>query len=292
MAILLPRNDVLNVHPAPQGQHLSVHGSDWLWAATALFAFNTLVIFALKFKASRGERLWHYIWIVTNLVATFAYFAMAANLAWDVVSQRNQVRQHGPTRQIFWAKYVLWVVSFPAAILAMGILSGVSWATIVFNIFLSWIWVIGYLVAAYVPSNYKWGFFAFAALAHIFLAFETLFRARSSANRVGINRDYTMLSGWTNLLWLLYPIAWGVSDGGNVIGVTKSMIFFGILDVLFITTLSYAFVVLSRRWDYSRLNIAFTQYGRVPITGTYPEKHATTDPHSGVTDPHTAAPAV
>lgn len=42
MAILLPRNDVLNVHPAPQGQHLSVHGSDWLWAATALFAFNTV----------------------------------------------------------------------------------------------------------------------------------------------------------------------------------------------------------------------------------------------------------
>lgn len=217
---------------------------------------------------------------------------MAANLAWDVVSQRNQVRHHGPTRQIFWAKYVLWVVSFPAAILAMGILSGVSWATIVFNIFLSWIWVIGYLVATYVPSNYKWGFFAFAFLAHIFLAFETLFRARRSANRVGINRDYMMLSGWTNLLWLLYPIAWGVSDGGNVIGVTKSMIFFGILDVLFITTLSYAFVFLSRRWDYSRLNIAFTQYGRVPIAGTYPEKHATTGHHSGETAPQLAAPAV
>lgn len=33
-----------------------------------------------------------------------------------------------------------WVVEFPAVILSLGLLSGVSWATIVYNIFLSWIW--------------------------------------------------------------------------------------------------------------------------------------------------------
>jgi bacteriorhodopsin len=33
-------------------------------------------------------------------------------------------------------------------------------------------------------------------------------------------------------LWLLYPIAWGVSEGGNVISPLKEMIFYGILDIL------------------------------------------------------------
>jgi hypothetical protein len=33
-------------------------------------------------------------------------------------------------------------------------------------------------------------------------------------------------------IWLLYPIAWGVADGGNVISPLKEMIFYGILDVL------------------------------------------------------------
>jgi hypothetical protein len=33
-------------------------------------------------------------------------------------------------------------------------------------------------------------------------------------------------------LWFLYPIAWGVADGGNVISPLKEMIFYGILDVL------------------------------------------------------------
>jgi hypothetical protein len=84
-----------------------------------------------------------------------------------------------------------------------------------------------------------------------------------------------MLSGFVNLLWLLYPIAFAVSDGGNVISVTKSMIFFGILDLLLLCGTAIAFLVLARRWDYGRMNLHFTQYGRVGSrygNGVHPEK--------------------
>lgn len=30
----------------------------------------------------------------------------------------------------------------------------------------------------------------------------------------------------------MYPIAWGIADGGNVIGADGEMIFYGILDIL------------------------------------------------------------
>lgn len=222
---------------------------------------------------------------MASFVGLIAYFAMASDLAWSLVPQVNQVDRSGATRQIFWAKYVFWVVSFPAVILALGVVSGVAWATIFFNVALSWIWIVSYLVAAYTTSNYKWGFFAFGALAHVFLALSTLQHGLGSARRVGIRRDYTLLAGWANLLWLLYPLAWGLSDGGNYLGLTASFIWFGILDVLLVAGTALAVVFLSRRWDYGALNIAFTQYGRVPArAGHFPEKdnHAvTTAPTAG-----------
>jgi bacteriorhodopsin len=76
-----------------------------------------------------------------------------------------------------------------------------------------------------------------------------------------------MLAGFVNLLWLLYPIAFAVSDGGNVISVTRSLIFFGILDLLLLCGIAFAFLFLARRWDYGHLHLNFTQYGRVGSYG-------------------------
>jgi bacteriorhodopsin len=123
--------------------------------------------------------------------------------------------------------------------------------------------------------------------------------SRSSADRVEVGRDHTMLAGYVNLLWLLYPIAFAVSDGGNVIGVTQSLIFFGILDLLLLCGTAFAFLFLARKWDYGRMNLRFTQYGRVSSygNGLHPEKGnismnapagattATPTTHGGVVNP-------
>jgi len=275
MSVLTPRNDAWRTHPPAGNQYLSENGSNWLFAVTALFGVTTLGLFAHKFKARSGERFFHYLFIVAAFVGLITYFANASDLAWDLVYQANHVDKSGPLRQIFWAKYVFWVVAFPAIVIALGVLSGVSWATILFNVFLTWIWQLSYLAAAYTPSNYKWGFFAWGVLAHLMLAYSTMSHGMKNATRVGIRSDYTKLAGYANFLWLLYPIAWGLSDGGNVIGVTASFIWFGIMDLLLVIGFAAMTIALSRRWDYGRLNLAFTQYGRVPVhAGNYPEKHA------------------
>lgn len=273
MAFINPRrNDALNVNPPVGDQYLTVHGSNWLWAVTAVYIVSFLAALALSFRARAGEKFFHYIFAVGNLVGAVVYFAQASDLGFTPIPQANNL-WNGVVRQIFFAKYIGWVVTFPIAILAIGILSGVSWATIIYNIANAWIWVVSYLVGAYTRTNYKWGFFAFGTVAWLALALSTLTDGLRSSTRVDVRRDYTALAGWVNLLWLLYPIAWGLSDGGNRIGVTASFIFFGILDVLLIPLLTFATIFLSRKWDYHRLNIAFTQYGRVHAPGgTFPEK--------------------
>ncbi|KAI1344096.1 heat shock protein 30 [Xylariaceae sp. FL0016] len=282
MAILMGRaNDALNVNPPAGNDALSVHGSDWLWAVTAIYIVSFLAFFGLSFVARSGEKVFHYLFTIALLVGSIAYYAQAADLGYDLISQANSKPHFALTRQIFWPKYVNWVVCFPVITIALGLLSGISWATIFFNVTLAWTWIISYLISAYTTSNYKWGFYAFGTTAWLLLAFNTI-SATSAAKRVGVSRDHTLLSGWLNLLWLLYPIAFGVSDGGNRIGVTPMFIFFGILDVLMVPLMSFAFLFLARRWDYGQLNLAFTRYGRVPHTGTFPEK-STTPAHGGVT---------
>ncbi|KAH7146050.1 hypothetical protein EDB81DRAFT_933757 [Dactylonectria macrodidyma] len=172
-------------------------------------------------------------------VGAISYFAMASGLAWSVIPTHLR-RSDAVAYQIFFAKYIFWVVAFPVIIIALGLVSGVNWATIFFNIFLVWIWIISYLCSAYTATRY---------------------------NRSSADRDHTMLAGWVNFFWFLYLIAFAVSDGGNVIGVTQSLIFFGILDLLLVAGTAFAFLFLARKWDYSRMNLHFTQYGRVSSHG-------------------------
>ncbi|KAI0601845.1 heat shock protein 30 [Biscogniauxia sp. FL1348] len=284
MAILLGRtNDALTINPPSGDEQLSVNGSNWLWAVTAIYVVSFITFFATSFVARSGEKIFHYLFTIALLVGSIAYYAQASDLGYVLIYQVNSSPAFELTRQIFYAKYINWVVSFPVLSIALGLLSGVSWATIFYNVTLSWTWVVSYLISAFTTTNYKWGFYAFGTIAWVLLAFNTLVTGSTAAKRVGVAGDHTLLSGWLNLLWLLYPIAFGLTDGGNRIGVTPGYIFFGILDVLTVPVLSFAFLFLSRRWDYGQLNLAFTRYGRVHHTGEFPEKAAATPSNAAVT---------
>ncbi|KAH6952358.1 hypothetical protein BKA56DRAFT_638454 [Ilyonectria sp. MPI-CAGE-AT-0026] len=289
MDFIYARNDALEVNPQGGDSHLSEGGSDWLWAVTAAFTFAFLAYYVLSFRSRHGEKIFHYLFTIAFLVGAISYFAMASGLAWSVIPTHLH-RSDAVTYQIFFAKYIFWVVAFPVIIIALGLVSGVSWATIFFNIFLAWIWIISYLCSAYTATRYKWGFYTFGTIAYLLLAFQTMWVSRSSADRVEVGRDHTMLVGWVNFFWFLYPIAFAISDGGNVIGVTQSLIFFGTLDLLLVAGTAFAFLFLARKWDYNRMKLHFTQYGRVSSygNGLHPEKR-----HIGPTGttPATTAPA-
>jgi bacteriorhodopsin len=102
---------------------------------------SQIIFVGLTFIAKAGEKIFHYLFAIALLVGSIAYFAMASDLAFSVVTQVDQLHM-GHTRQIFWAKYVYWVVSWPVAIIALGLISGVAWATIAYNIALAWVWYV------------------------------------------------------------------------------------------------------------------------------------------------------
>jgi bacteriorhodopsin len=47
-----------------------------------------------------------------------------------------------------------------------------------------------------------------------------------------VKKVYTICGVWTIFLWFIYPIAWGLCEGGNVISPDSEAVFYGVLDIL------------------------------------------------------------
>jgi len=154
MTVISARNNALNVNPPQGAAHLTTGASDWLWAVTAIYAFSFVIFYLLSFVPPNGERIFHYLFTIGLFVGAVAYYAMASDLAFTVI-ETSLYHSDAATYQIFFAKYVNWVVSFPVVIIALGLISGVSWATIFFNVALAWIWYVHFVLCDY--GDFKGG---------------------------------------------------------------------------------------------------------------------------------------
>jgi bacteriorhodopsin len=259
-------NGALDTNPPIGTHHLTLAGSDWLWAVCALYAFAMLFVVAHAYIARNDERIFHYLFTISLFTGAIAYYTVASDLGNVTVQVADTLSSSG-TRQIFYAKYINWFVGWTPLVIAIGIVSGVSWATIVYNVALTWVWTATWLAGVFVSTNYKWGYFALGLFASFLLSYSLLHHGLKSSRPIGIKNQYCMIAGYLVFLWLLYPIAYGLSDGGNKISVTSGFIFFGVLDVLTVPVLAAAFLFLPNRWDYGRMDLRFTQYGRVATSG-------------------------
>ncbi|RSL73070.1 hypothetical protein CEP53_000881 [Fusarium sp. AF-6] len=245
MDILPILNEVFAINPnREENRALFKHGINWLWAVTGIHIVTFLTILALCFFIPSNKRVFNYLFTVAVLVGSVSYYGQAA------------------TTTLFFARYANWLVTFPSLALALGLASGVSWTTIACNMAISWLWILPYLTAALTLTSYKWGFFAFGTLSYIILAMSTLNESAEEAERRGIGRDYKLLSRYINFLWFLYPIAFGISDGGHVVSRTVGSIIFGVLDVLLLPIFAVLFIYLSNEWDWHRLDLDFSAYRR------------------------------
>lgn len=106
MGLIIRSNQAPNINSPAGNEAISVHGSDWLWAVTAIYAILFIAFYAASFKPSSGEKIFYYIFSVALFVGSITYFAWASDLGYSVVPVVNSKPVSGWTRQIFWVKYV------------------------------------------------------------------------------------------------------------------------------------------------------------------------------------------
>ena len=262
-ALFARGNDAVAINPADGTDfHLTEHGSDWLWAAFSLLALSTLVSVALSYTKPRSERLFYHINTIALLVMSVTYFTTASNLGWTTIQAEfnhvtvsNQTTEPG-FRQIFYARFVGWFLAFPMVLVNYATLFSVDWSSLIFTVAAQWMTVIGLLIGSLIKSTYKWGYFTFATFGFILEAVQLLYYFRNSAIETGFSKAGAVLTFSSSLLLMLYPLAWGLSYGGNVIQPDSEAVFFGVLDVCFFVILGAAFIYFTSGINYSSYGFA------------------------------------
>jgi bacteriorhodopsin len=249
-------NDIVN--GAHADIHITTHGSDVYWAWCSLMALTTILFFLWAQMRSEGSRLFHNIAAFTSLIAAIAYFTMASNLGWTGITvewHRTNGHVAGNTRQIFYVRYIEWFLTMPLILSNLLFVAGMSWQYLAQIILVSSIFVVARLVGALVSTTYKWGYFVFGIVTYIYIVYELLFNVRNHANSLGsdVHKVYLFPAALESLIWLIYPIAWGVCEGGNVIAPDSEAVFYGILDIATIICIPAWLLFSLRDIDPARL---------------------------------------
>ncbi|KAI0655803.1 hypothetical protein C8Q70DRAFT_1018121 [Cubamyces menziesii] len=252
-------NEALEVNPPNATYNLSTNGSDWLWTVFSIFGLSLFIIAAWTFTRPRGARLFHQIAIVVITTGALSYFSMASDLGATPVPV--EFRGTG-TRQIWYVRYIQWFISFPLLLLELLLATGLSLSDVFTTLFMAIVLVVTGLVAALVPSTYKWGYYTFGLLALFYIWYVLLQHAPRTTFAAGASfkAGYTMTAGYLSFLLLLYPLAWALSEGANVITVTSEMIWFGILDILAGPVFLFFFLWKLRGVDYAAFGLQSGKY--------------------------------
>lgn len=255
----------INSPPPESDINLTEHGSDWLWAAFSLFALFAVVhgfIYSLTSVRRSGLKkslLMIPLW--TNAVMAFAYYTYASNLGYTwIETEFNHVttdRGLG-VRQIFYAKYIGWFLSWPFVLTVFSIVTHttltddrddllkriVQTFSSIFTRFLAIeVFVLGLLIGSLIKSTYKWCYFTFAAVAMIFAMYLVATDLHYSFRGPSTNLPGNIIIIFFFVVWILYPVCWGLSEGGNVIQPDSEAVFYGILDLI-----TFGFVPIILTW--------------------------------------------
>lgn len=244
---------------------ITVRGSDWYWTVCACMTAATFVFLGLAITKPRQDRIFHYITAAITMVAAIAYFSMASNLGWtpiDVEYIRSDPVVAGINREIFYVRYIDWFITTPLLLMDLMLTAALPWPTIFFVILVDEVMIVTGLVGALVRSSYKWGYFTFGCAALAYIVWVLVWEARINASRVGsdVGRAFLVCGSLTTVLWILYPVAWGVCEGGNIISPDSEAVFYGVLD-LFAKPVFGALLIFGHRGiEPSRLGLTIKDY--------------------------------
>jgi len=80
----------------------------------------------------------------------------------------------------------------------------------------------------------KWGWYTMSILAFIWVIYTLLVTGRNSArskNVQSVSRFYTLLTGYTIIVWIAYPIIWAIA-GKRILSVDGEIIAYAVIDIL------------------------------------------------------------
>jgi bacteriorhodopsin len=103
-------------------------------------------------------------------------------------------------------------------------------------------------------------------VALCYILYQLVWEARRHTAVLGsdVQKVYFYCGTLTAVLWTLYPIAWGLSEGGNVIAPDSEAVFYGVLDFLAKPVFGALLIFGHRNIDPARLGMKIADYDDDP----------------------------
>lgn len=283
---LVKRNTAVEVNPPASdiNIHLTDDGSSWLWAAFCVYAVLLIVhgfTYTLTSVRTNGlKKSLLAIPLFTNAIMTYTYFTYASNLGNTGIPVEFTHVDDG-VRQIFYVKFIGWFLAFPLVLASYEITTHYHLTekdpdrdliSRLISLFLGLfikdvaieVFVLGLLIGSLIESSYKWGYFTFATAALLFEIFLIGYDLRYSYAQPRVSSFGNMLIIFNMVVWILYPVCWGLSEGGNVIQPDSEAAFYGILDLINFGIIPTILVWTSIRNVDEEFFTRFGRFGRAP----------------------------
>ncbi|KAM0701127.1 hypothetical protein Q7P35_011488 [Cladosporium inversicolor] len=216
-------------------------GIAWYWAVTAIFTICG-VGFMCPLYTSRNTQVKRLCCMtaICCYVASMCYFLMARRSGWVAIEVefvregQTAIAQGQPTRQIFWIRYVSWLVMTPILMTELFLLVSSSIETILLDAFLSIVVMLTGLAGACDPGSSKWVWYAYGSIACTGIGFQIFFTGYKLASAKGreLRVQYLRCSLLMTILWVGYGIVWPLGEGANLVSPDVEAVLYGILDVL------------------------------------------------------------
>jgi len=144
---------------------------------------------------------------------------------------------------VFWAHSVDSALTFPLVILSLAFLAGISGANILVIIFAHVTLALTTFLATSDRSvrnasnggSTKWGWLVFAILSFLVIAYQLVVPGRRAVKAKGdsaTGKLYAAIGGYTLIVWILYLVVWGVTEGTRNWSVDAEVIAYAVVDVL------------------------------------------------------------
>ncbi|KZS89966.1 family A G protein-coupled receptor-like protein [Sistotremastrum niveocremeum HHB9708] len=239
--------------PIPYFSRIGHAGHTAQWVVFVIFLVSALGFLGLGSRVAKKHRAFHAINVAITGIACLSYFAMATRTGSTFIYQGHKIvqgKEVAVLRQVYWARYVDWALTTPMLLLDLGLLAGLPWFDIICLLAVDEGMIITGLISAFLKeSAVKWGWYAFACIFLVYILYTLLWTGRQSARIQSsqVFRLFNMLTLWTVLLWIAYPIIFALSEGTGMISPSAEAIAYAVVDVLAKSAFGY-WLVLHRTY--------------------------------------------
>lgn len=211
----------------------------WLWVGFIGMVIGS-VYFGLKAAAMRRKEGMEFP------LESFFITLWAAALYLSMILGETILRDFNGQSEVFWGRYVDWVVTTPLLLLELGVIAGLRpkliAAVMGADIFMILTGLVATLERA--PRNYLWYVISCGAFLAILASLLTEFSASAKRRNGKVNSLFQTLRNVLIVLWFCYPIVWILGpEGFHAINPGVETLCSAVLDLC--AKVGFGFIVVS-----------------------------------------------